>query len=155
MAQETPKHIILPNPTLIGCTTPACSQLVSEDSADANAVHPWQVMVDFNQGKVIGLVAYYDKPVTFDDLRSAIDEHYAKWTASFSNDKHGVWRVEPEHFVISVTTVASGMVQVVYLMFDAKHPTSEQAEQYLWCSVQQAAKHCTQSRASHFFSFLH
>jgi hypothetical protein len=47
--------------------------VLPEQTGDAQAIYPWQVMVDFNQGKVIGLTAYYDKPVTFEDLRAAID----------------------------------------------------------------------------------
>jgi hypothetical protein len=146
VAQEAPRHIVLPSTELMGCQTPACSQVLPEQTGDAQAIYPWQVMVDFNQGKVIGLTAYYDKPVTFEDLRAAIDARYAKWAASFSNDKLRAWRVEPEHFVISLSVVSSGMVRVIYLIFDAKHPASAQAEEYLWCSVEQAVKHCAPAR---------
>ena len=145
-AQDAPRHIVLPSTKLIACQSPDCSQVLPDQAADSAAIYPWQVMVDFNQGKVIGLTAYYDQPVTFADLRAAIDERYSKWTADFSNDRHRVWRVEPEHLVISLYVNASGMVTVIYLMFDAKHPTSQQAEEYLWCSVEQAAKHCKSVR---------
>lgn len=36
-----------------------------------------------------------------------------------------IWRIEPEKFVISMSTNDDGMVQVIYLAFDPKHPVSD------------------------------
>jgi hypothetical protein len=105
-------------------------------------------LVDFNQGQVIGLIAFYDKPASFNDLRAALDERYGKWTASFSNDKMRSYRVEPEKFVISLSYADSGMIQVIYLMFDPKHPSVVQPTTSLWCSMAQAAAaHCARPQA--------
>lgn len=85
--------------------------------------------LDYTNGSVIGLIALYDQPTSISDVKAVIDERYGKW-AFASNDKtpgRGLWRVEPEKFVISLSTNYNGMVQLTYVTFDAKHPTSEKA----------------------------
>ena len=61
-----------------------------------------------------------------EDVRVAVNERYGK----FAFDVNGktpvtLWRVEPEKFVISLSTNNNGMVQLIYLIFGANHPTSE------------------------------
>jgi len=93
-------------------------------------VYPWQVSLDYNDGSVIGLTALYDGPTSVSDVRAAVNERYGKF-ASDSNGKTPVnlWRVELEKLAISLSTNELGMVQLIYLSFDARHPTSEKAMQ--------------------------
>jgi hypothetical protein len=98
-------------------------------SADTSAVYPWQVRLDFNQPAIIGLIALYDQPTTIDDVEAAVDERYGKWAvAEFKSPLSHLrgWRVEPEKFVIQLAANRDGMVQLIYLEYDAKHPTSDQ-----------------------------
>jgi len=116
--------------------------------ADPDAIYPWQVLVDFNGGEVIGLTAFYDQPTSMDDLQAAVDERYGKWAmASFRTGPVRLWRVEPEKFVIQLSVAASGMVQLIYLTFDPKHPASDQAVDYQACVMEKSAK-CAARRRS-------
>jgi hypothetical protein len=42
------------------------------------AAYPAQVLTDVVHGEVVGLTAVYDKSVSIEELRSAIDELYPK-----------------------------------------------------------------------------
>jgi hypothetical protein len=138
---HTPRHIVLPNPALVGCMTTNCTQVLPDKIADSDAIYPWQVLVDFNSNKVIGLIAFYDQPTTMDDLQAAVDERYGKSAlASFRTGPVRLWRVEPEKFVINVSVAGSGMVQLIYLTFDPKHPASDQALEYQACVMEKSAR---------------
>ena len=122
-----PGKIILPDPKVIGCSTSSCPSVLP-DGKGPRLVYPWQVSLDYNHGSVIGLTALYDDPTSVDDVRAAVNERYGKF-AFDSNGKTPVnlWRVEPEKLAISLSTNEYGMVQIIYLTFDARHPTSEKA----------------------------
>jgi|SRR5579862_1996135 len=140
-AAHPPHHIVLPNPALVGCKTGTCTQVLPDKIADADAIFPWQVLVDFNGREVIGLIAFYDQPTSINDLQAAIDERYGKWAmASFRTGSVRLWRVEPERIAIQLSGADSGMVQVIYLIFDAKHPASDQAKGYLDCMMEKSSK---------------
>jgi hypothetical protein len=121
-------HLVLPNESLIGCKTPSCYQVLPDASSDAGAVYPWQVRLDFNQPAIIGLIALYDQPTTIDDVQAAVDDRYGKWAlANFRTGPVRLWRIDPPHkFVINLSTNSNGMAQLIYLSYDAKHPTSDQ-----------------------------
>jgi hypothetical protein len=135
------KHIVLPNPALMGCKTGNCTQVLPDKIADPDAACPWQVSVDITGDKVIGLTALYDQPITIDDLQAAVDEHYGQWSvATFRTGPVRIWRVEPQKFVIQLAVADSGMVQLIFLTLDAKHPMSDQAQEYLYCSMKRSAE---------------
>jgi hypothetical protein len=121
-------HLVLPNDSLIGCKTPSCYQVLPHASSDAGPIYPWQVRLDFNQPAVIGLIALYDQPTTIDDVQAAIDQRYGKWALTgFRTGPVRLWRIDPPHkFVINLSTNSDGMVQLIYLSYDPKHPTSDQ-----------------------------
>lgn len=126
-AAGPPGKVILPDPNLIRCRTSSCPSVLP-DGKDPRVVYPWQVLLDYNNGSVIGLTALYDDPTSVDDVRAAINQRYGKF--AFDSDGKtpvNVWRVEPEKLAISLSTNEYGMVQLIYLTFDARHPTSEKA----------------------------
>jgi len=122
-----PGKVILPDPEFLRCNTSSCPSVL-QDGKDPRAVYPWQVSLDYNHGSVIGLTALYDDPTSGGDVRAAVNERYGKF-AFGSNGKTPVdmWRVEPEKLAISLSTNEYGMVQLIYLTFGARHPTSEKA----------------------------
>jgi len=122
-----PGKVILPDPKLIGCSTSGCPPVLP-GSRDPRLAYPWQVSLDYTDGSAIGLTALYDEPISVDDVRAAVNERYGRF-AFDSNGKTPVnlWRVEPDKLAISLSTNEYGMVQLIYLSFDAKHPTSEKA----------------------------
>ncbi len=120
-----PGKVILPDPKLIGCSASGCPSVLT-GSKDPHLVYPWQVSLDYTDGSVIGLTALYDEPTSVDDVRAAVNEHYGKFALNLKAPVN-LWRVEPESLAISVSKNEYGMVQLIYLSFDARHPTSEKA----------------------------
>jgi hypothetical protein len=71
-----------------------------------------------------------------------------KWAeAKFRTGPVRIWRVEPEKFVMLLGVSDGGMVQLIYLIFDAKHPMSDRGEKYQDCLMEKSAK-CAASRGS-------
>lgn len=104
VAPEKSRHIVLPNPRLLGCKAATCSQLWPED-ASPNDTYPRQVMVDIF-GDIpcpSGLEAIYEKSVSVGDLKVAIDKEYRQWgQPGNANLPVNLWRVEPEQFAIQL-----------------------------------------------------
>lgn len=102
------KHVILPNPKLIRCVSLACSQLWQDKAPEANDIYPKAVSVELpdNTPCALAVTAQYDKSVSFDDLKAAIDMRYGKW-AGVTNDISPVksWRVESDRFTIRLRTI--------------------------------------------------
>ena len=69
-------------------------------------------------------MAFYDQPITKDEIKASTDERYGKWAMpQFTTGPLNIWRVEPEKFVIQLFTNEEGKSQLIYLIFGAKHPT--------------------------------
>jgi len=102
---EPGKHVVLPNPKLLRCVSSHCAQLWRDKVPDANDIYPKQVVVDLfdNSPCPLGVMARYDKSVSMDDLKAAIDEHYGQWALA-NNDTAPVklWRVKTEKFAIQL-----------------------------------------------------
>ena len=84
-----------------------------QDSGDGGGVYPAQILTDLVNGEVVGLTAVYDKSVSDDELRAAIDALYGKWT--FHSDAISPWRVESEHIAVSIFDGDDGTKQITYL----------------------------------------
>ena len=135
VAATTNVHIVLPNPKLLGCEFVNCSQLWLSNDAVPNAKYPKQLRFDFSDGSTIttpngslfefpngapyGLTAVYDKSVTIDDVEASINEHYSKWVYGKPTPNLKLWRIEPEKFVIQLSSHKSGP-QVIYLPIATK-----------------------------------
>jgi hypothetical protein len=128
--QETGKHVILPSSKLLKCVSFDCSQLWQDKPPDPNDIYPKQVVVDLlkNDYCPTGVMAHYDKSVSIEVLKAAVDERYGKWAMpEFKTGPVMLWRVESEKFVISVSTVDKqeeerdglepGTKTVIYLSF--------------------------------------
>lgn len=110
------RNIVLPSPQLIHCRSAECSQLWKQDSADGGVVYPAQVFTDFVNGEVVGLTAVYDKSISTEEIRKAINALYEKWELlDLRRQKGGLWRVEPEQIVIQLAERSNGTKQLIYL----------------------------------------
>jgi hypothetical protein len=114
-SSDSTRKIVLPSPQLIHCRSAECSHLWKYDSADGGAVYPAQVLTDIVDGETVGLTAVYDKSVSTQELRAAIDALYAKWEMALHGSSSFLWRVEPEHLVISLTDREDGTKILIYL----------------------------------------
>ena len=130
-ASEERKVIILPNPKMLGCKLADCSPLWLDKVAAANAVFPKQLIIDSNQRCVPGMTALYEKEVSFDDLKAAIDEHWGKFAVpGFEKSSIRLWRVAPDKFAIQLSVadkknkkmsgVDPGTKQVIFLAFSGQ-----------------------------------
>jgi hypothetical protein len=115
------RKIVLPNPQLIHCHTAQCSQLWKEDSPDGGVTYPAQIFTDLVNGSVNGLTAVYDKSVSIEEVRAAINERYGHSAVAILD---GVWRVEQEQLAIAITKQSDGTTQLTYLQFDARQPSA-------------------------------
>ena len=128
--QETGKNVILPSSKLLKCVSSDCSRIWEDKPPDGNDIYPKQVVVDLlkNDYCPTGVMAHYDKSVSIDVLKAAIDERYGKWAMpEFKASPVMLWRVESEKFVISVSTgdkqdeeregLEPGTKTVIYLSF--------------------------------------
>lgn len=125
--EKNASRFVLPNPELLRCRSSDCFRLWSE-TPESNAVFPKQVIIDMTQSCIYGVTAQYDKSIPVKDIRSAIDERYAKWTKpDFANSPLQLWRVEPEKFAIQLSVAdkgdekrnlaEAGTKQVIYIAF--------------------------------------
>jgi hypothetical protein len=138
LADRTRK-IVLPNPQLIHCRSAECSQLWKDDSGEGRAVYPSQVLTDVVNGEVVGLTAVYDKSVSTQEIRAAIDTLYAKWKLDLHGGKMALWRVESDQIAIDLSDQDDGTKQVIYLKFgtyDSHVPSAHiypaHADRSLW-----------------------
>lgn len=116
-----PQGVVLPSPQLIRCHSVECSQLWSTNGRPAG--YPAQVLTDVVNGEVVGLTAIYDKSVSVEELRSAIDTLYPK----AERLPPGLWRVKAEQLVIQLYERKDGTKQLTYLKigsYDSLSPSA-------------------------------
>jgi hypothetical protein len=107
-APQTGKNIVLPNTKLLRCMSLVCSQLWQDKAPDENDIHPSDVAVDLSAGShcLMEVTAHYNKSVSMDDLKAAIDLRYGKWAkATNATSPVKSWRVETETFSIQLREV--------------------------------------------------
>jgi len=105
IGHENASRIMLPNSKLLGCRSSACFQLWQDSPAKADAIYPRQVIIDIfgNDTYPRGILALYEKSVSVDDIKAAIDQRYGKWAlADFATSPVKLWRVEPEKFAVQL-----------------------------------------------------
>lgn len=95
--------VVLPNPKLLRCASSDCFSLWSERASEPNAVFPQRLSVDMDQHCLYGLTALYEKSISLEELKAAIDERYGNWAVhGFEQSSLKVWRVESEKFAIQL-----------------------------------------------------
>jgi len=93
--REPDRHIVLPNLKLLRCTSPECYQLWQDEIPTQNVVYPDQVRIELGNGACpYGVAARYNKSVSFNELKAAIESRYGEgeykhWTAA----PLMIWRV--------------------------------------------------------------
>ena len=105
-SERAERQIVLPNPKLLRCQSYDCAQLWQATAHGPTGIYPKQVVVDLfsNTPCPLGVMAHYDKSISLDELKSAIDARYGEW--AFANNKTAavkLWRVEPENFAIQLS----------------------------------------------------
>lgn len=112
------RHIVLPSSSPMKACSSSRVQLWQDAPADTNAVYPAQVSFDhfINGSCPRGILALYDKSVSLDEIKAALDLRYSKW-AQAGNSNIKLWRVESEKFAIQLATVEDGVKQVIYIAF--------------------------------------
>jgi hypothetical protein len=109
---DAARKVVLPNPQLIHCRSLECSQLWKQESGEGHMLYPAQVLTDLVDGEVVGLTAIYDKSVSTQEIRYAIQALYSKW--DYLHDG-SLWRVEPEKLVLQLAERTDGTKILIYL----------------------------------------
>jgi len=112
VGHEYGKQVALPNSKLLRCVASGCGQLWLDTPADTNTIYPKQVSIDVRDSCPMGVMARYDKSVSIQEVKAAIDQRYGKWALSENDDASvpvKLWRVEPEEFAIQLSVVDKGM----------------------------------------------
>jgi hypothetical protein len=107
------RNVVLPNPRLIHCRSGECSQLWKEESSRGGSVLPAQILLDTVNGEIVGLTSVYEKSVSTEEIRAAIEAVYGK--SVLQSDTGGVWRFEREQLVIQLAHEDNGESQLIYL----------------------------------------
>lgn len=66
-------------------------------------------------GEVVGVTAVYDKSVSMEELRSAIETLYPNPKDAIDGPIGSLWRVEAEQLVIQLHDRKDGTKQLIYL----------------------------------------
>ena len=129
--EENASRLVLPNPKLLRCRSSDCFQLWSEESNEANAVFPKQLIIDMKQSCLYGMTAVYDKSIPVEEVKAAIDESYGKWAlADSASSAVKLWRVTPERFAVQLSVADkndekrniadAGTKQAIYIAFGGR-----------------------------------
>ena len=135
---ENGRQIVLPNPSLLKACPSKHPPLWRDPPTGTKAIYPAKFHVDFTEGGCsYGFMAWYDKSVSFEQMRQAINQRYGKWEKMelLRPGTISIWRIEPERFVISLTEVTAedakveiplepGMPQLIYLPIAERSPKS-------------------------------
>jgi hypothetical protein len=88
-------------------------------------------MIDMDQSCLYGMTAVYDKSVSIDDLKAAIDASFAGWVfGDPANPTMKLWRVTPDKFAIQLNVASKNdkkrnvtntdINEVIYIAFGAE-----------------------------------
>ena len=132
--EENSKRIALPSSKLLRCKSSDCFLWPGEQE-QRNVVYPKQVTLDLDQNCFYGMTVLYDKSVSIEMVKDAVDEGYGKWAVEeFANSPIKLWRVEPEKLAIQLSvadqkaqrihTADEGSKQVIYMAFGGKSACS-------------------------------
>ena len=128
--KEQKPRVVLPNPKLLRCRASDCYNLWLQQQ-ESNDIFPKQLHIDMNQDCIYGLVAFYDKSVSAQDIESAIDGHYlGSKNTDFAKTPIKIWRIESEKFAIQLSkadkrdekkeAIEAGTKQVIYIAFGGR-----------------------------------
>jgi hypothetical protein len=107
------KRVILPNIELIRCMTADCFQLLQNEPPRPGDIYPEHIDVAFlDRWCPFGLTARYNKAVSFDDLKVALEKRYGKGaTKNWTDIPSVIWEVEPAHVIVELKVVDKRMSQ--------------------------------------------
>jgi hypothetical protein len=113
VAGRPDKRVILPSIKLVRCMTSDCFQLLQDDPPRPGDIYPEHIDVAFlDRWCPFGLTARYNKAVSFEELKAALEKRYGKGTAE--NWPHGpamTWQVESDHVFIELEVADKQMAQ--------------------------------------------
>lgn len=104
LGQAPSKRVILPNIKLVRCIASDCFQLLQDDPPHPGDIYPEHIDVAFlDRWCPFGLTARYNKSVSFDDLKVALEKRYGKGTTkNWADIPSVIWEVEPAHVIVEL-----------------------------------------------------
>jgi len=110
-------EVILPDTQIIGMDLKNYVPFHDDKSATQKK-YPMQLVIDADNGKIVGVKALYDKSVSFIEAESSINKFYGDWHISRSEKPlTSLWRVTPKEIAIQLSLYSNGYVEVIILPF--------------------------------------
>jgi hypothetical protein len=111
--QQSTKRVILPNIKLVRCMTSDCFQLLQDEPPRPGDIFPEYINVAFlDRWCPFGLTARYNKAVSFEDLKDALEKRYGKGTTkNWTDAPLVIWEIESDHLVIQLDSADKRMAQ--------------------------------------------
>jgi hypothetical protein len=113
--------VVLPNAELFDCHFGECSQMWSTVGAKPGAKAPWRVTIERlgNDQCPNGIIAWYDKNVSMEELMDAVTERYGPVYLKGALPG-GTWKDDSKKLVISLVPLADEPSQEGHALPDAK-----------------------------------
>ena len=110
---QSKRRVVLPNAKLVRCMTSDCFQLLQDDPPRRGDIYPEHIDVAFlDQWCPYGVTAKYNKAVSFEDLRDALEKRYGKGTAKdFPHGHVMIWEVQSDSLFIELDIADRLMAQ--------------------------------------------
>jgi hypothetical protein len=110
---QSTKRVILPNVKLVRCMTADCFQLLQDNPPRPGDIYPEHIDVAFlDRWCPFGLTARYNKAVSFEDLKGALEKRYGKGDAkNWPDGPVMTWQVESAHVFILLDTADARMAK--------------------------------------------
>ena len=97
-------RVVLPNPELLKCRFGECAQMWSAVVAKPGGITPWRVTIERlgNDPCANGIIAWYDKNVSMEELIDAVTEQYGPVYLKGGALPGGIWRDASKKLVIDL-----------------------------------------------------
>ncbi len=80
--------------------------------------YPAQLVIDSDNGKIVGIKALYDKSVSFSEVEFSINNIYGDWQFSKNEEPQiSLWRVTAKKIAISLSIDDNGLAMLIVLPF--------------------------------------
>jgi hypothetical protein len=113
IAGRADKRVILPSIKLVRCMTSDCFQLLQDDPPRPGDIYPEHIDVAFlDRWCPFGLTARYNKAVSLEELKAALEKRYGKGTTeNWPNGPAVTWEVESAHVLVVLDTADKRMAE--------------------------------------------
>lgn len=111
--EQYAKRVILPNVQLVRCISSDCFRLLQDEPPRPGDIYPEHIDVAFlDRWCPFGLTARYNKAVSYETLRDALEKRYGKGTSeNWPTGPAMIWEVKSAHVSIDLVVANKQMAE--------------------------------------------